>query len=212
MPMKRLLIPLLSLTILGAGCAAAPATPAPEPAPTPTTETPSAYEPQPDLSDITEDGEEPKELTPATTDATWRTYTNAALDFSFMWPTKGRYAPEWEVRVFAATDTEVADGGCYHVQGANQDTERFAKVGSQEFCHTSASEGAAGSVYFTDAYATRIGSRVVVILFSKQVTNGGMIPNCSEPYSSVSTACVPFVVTEYQAALEGIVGTFKLTE
>jgi hypothetical protein len=207
--MKRLLIPLLTLAILGAGCA--PQTPAPsQPSTstpntgTPSTTTPptgSTTTPEPTPSGSTQ-------LTPATTDSSWHTYNNAVLNFSFMWPTKGHYAPEWEVKFLKDTDAQIK-GDCYVVEGGQVNEPKMVSAGGQAFCHTSANEGAAGSIYFTDAYATKIGSTEVVILFTKHVYSAGAIPNCSgAEFSSASNACVPFVAAEYEAFLDGIIGTF----
>jgi len=211
--MKRLLIPLLALAIIGAGCSPEPSSPTPpsgstsgntttttQPTPTPSTDT-----------SATGHTDGMATLTPAKTDSTWKTYVNVALGFSFMYPTKGTYAPQWEVKVFKDTDAQV-HGGCYAVTGGEVGEPSMPMVGSQMFCHTSASEGAAGSTYFTDAYSTPFGHAIVVLVFTKQVTNAGIIPNCSAQYSTVSNACVPFTVADYEAALDGIVGTFQLTE
>jgi hypothetical protein len=208
--MKRLLIPLLALAILGAGCSSAPTTTSTDNASTSTTTTTTPPASTDTSGSTTTTQNASGSLTPATTDATWQTYTNVSLGFSFKYPTKGTYAPQWTVKFYKDTDTAIS-GGCLAASGAQANPSSMPMVGSQMFCHTSASEGAAGSTYFTDNYATAIGHTVVVIAFTKRVTNSGLIPNCSAKFSAVSTACVPFDLTAYEAALDGIVGTFTLT-
>jgi hypothetical protein len=136
-------------------------------------------------------------------DSTWKTYTSRAGDFSFQTPTKGRYTPSWEV---SFSDTDCAGAGAMKLG----QTTFF--VDGVSFCHTSFSEGAAGSVYFMDVYTTKQGSRYITVTFTKQGYSAGAL-NCSfvsaHPYSTSATTCIPFEETAYQAQLDQIISTFQ---
>jgi hypothetical protein len=211
--MKKLLIPLFALILAGAGCSFGDSTdvktetetPAPTaPAKTETktetktevdtetkTETPTpALAPTPTESGV-------RTLTPATTDDTWKTYANASLGFSFLWPTKGRYAPEWEV-IFL-DDTALALRSCDHVQTED----------GIQFCHHSTGMDLSNTEgIYEDGYSTKIKETIVSIEFKKKFFGG----ICDAGNSTSNTTCIPFDTAEYQKTLDGIVGTFKITE
>lgn len=202
---RFLAIPALALAFLGAGCT---------PTPAPTTQTPAQTPVQWPLTDNGEANTwQPELLTPATTDETWKTYTNTALGFSFATPTKGRYAPEWEVKIFRDDAKEVSDG--YAAEGARIDTARLGKTSDgREFYISQGTEGAAGSIYFNDAYSTHIGKSVIVIIFQKKAIMAD-IGDCKRAdgqkyWSQFATpqSCIPFSEEEYFKTLDGIVGTF----
>ncbi len=193
MNLRFLAIPAISLAFLGTGCA-----------------------PAPDAVLPTQDTQEPGgRLLPAVqTDGTWKTYENARVGFSFQYPTKGTYAPEWEVKVFDQNAKEVQD--CYYVDGASLDGVKNARTADgRHFCTVHVSEGAAGSAYFTDAYATKVGNSVAVILFTKKAIMAD-IGDCKKApgqkyWSQYATpqSCIHFSEEEYEKTLDGIAGTFK---
>jgi|GEM_PF-5756803 len=205
------LLPLAAVVVLvGAGCASAPpATPA-------DTTPPDSSQTQEQPGSVTNgaggtgtDGTLPT----AETDDTWTTYENAGLGFSFLTPTRGLYVPRWEMQAYRLDDPAVAD--CVAVEGAPSGAVRRVETADgQEFCHVSASEGAAGSVYFTDAYRTDIGQTAVVLRFTKRAVMAD-IGECERApgqalWSEFATpeSCTPFSEAEYAAMLDGIVSTF----
>lgn len=197
---RFLAVSALALAFLGAGC-----TPAASPAPDAILPTPDIQEPGGRL------------MSAAQTDETWKTFENTRVGFSFQYPTKGKYAPEWEVKVFDQNAREVQD--YYYVDGASLDDVRNARTtDGRHFCTVHASEGAAGSAYFTDAYATAVGKSVVVILFTKKAIMadiGDCVRAPGQNYWSEFAkpgSCVPFSETEYRQVLDGIASTFKTKE
>lgn len=125
-------------------------------------------------------------LTAATTDETWKTYTNDALGFQFMWPTKGRYAPQWEV-TFAKEGSEAIEGGCRVMEGA---TTEMVSAGGTTFCHSGAQNGDTRN----DSYTTKMGSTYATIHFTK---------------AKPATGAANFSWEEHRTSLDGIVGTFS---
>lgn len=146
-------------------------------------------------------------------DATWQTYNNAALGFTFKTPTKGRYAPTWEVRFLAENDTDV-ENGCY-ITAQNQAVEAVRlRVGDAVFCQTATNEGAAGSVYVTRHVVTKKGTRYILLAFTKRAVNAGMLDCATQPESGLSVssdACIPFDMAAYDAQIEQIISTFAFT-
>src|SRR3989344_4119268 len=138
----------------GTASEAAPTSPTSTPAPTPGPP-PSAAAPS--VTALT---------TTVTLDETWQTYSNAALNFEFKWPTRGRYAPNWEVRIISEGDPRMKDG-CLPEGAVETRTPVRVSAGGVEFCHSSYNEGAAGTRVFTDHYATKNGGRYVTISFTK---------------------------------------------
>jgi hypothetical protein len=129
-----------------------------------------------------------------------------------MTPTKGRYAPEWEVKILNATDASLKDGCFLYPDDAGFVNMRATNDGVS-FCMTESSDNGAGQHYVLNSYATTIGKKVVVIQFTKHTVNAAMMDcagKMTEPYSTSSTACIPFVDAEYNATLDGIVGTFRM--
>lgn len=165
-----------SLLLVGAGCA--PSAPSESPADSAPVDTSAQVDAAKDAV---------ADLTKTLVDDTWQKYTNSALNFSFDWPTKGRYAPRWEVKFLE--DAQVKDG-CL----ANElMTTRKVMAGDQEFCH---STGEIADNEATDYYVTKVGSRHVAIVFSKDSSGAGS----------------DFSWDEYRAHLDQIVSTFKLAK
>lgn len=201
MDTRFLAIPTLALVFLGAGCA--PQT------------TPPVSQPAPNAGTNVAPQAEQRTLVPTQTDDTWKTYANPALKFSFLFPTKGRYAPQWEVKIFRRDAAEVQD--CYAVPGASIGQVRLAKTPEgRAFCTIRGSEGAAGTAYFTDAYQTKIGTSAVVVIFTKKAFMADIGDCVRAPGQNFWSefakpgSCIPFSEEEYQKTLDGIMGTFKV--
>ncbi len=207
-----------ALLLIGAGCGAAPETPAADapganapvsanrpPVNAPVTDAPPATPPNQGVRALP---------AAAGVDATWQTYENEALGFTFQAPTRGRYAPTWEVTFVAEGDSAIVDG-CYR-QGASEDRspERLSANGLT-FCRSFFREGAAGSVYMTQHVVTKMGPRYAHLAFTKKAANAGMLDCATPPASGLSVsseACVPFDLDEFDAQIEMIIATFRLVE
>jgi len=197
--MKKFIAPLLALVLLGAGCSEAvtseEAKTETKPAVTSTTEK------KPEITK-TENTGEVRELVAAKTDDTWKTYTSKSLGFSFQWPTKGRYAPQWEVKHYASDNAELING-C--VKGLSSDiaTRSKVSVGDREFCLSRAVDGVdAHCVLSSVSYATTFGKTVAAIEFSKEI--------CDESLPSGLTR--EQYIENYENTLDSIVGTFKINQ
>lgn len=110
-------------------------------------------------------------------DETWRTYTSKAGDFSFQWPTRGRYAPTWNVTF--------SDTGC------SEGAKTLNVFGTVGFCHDATTDGAAGTIHYTDVYKTQHGKSYIQITFTK-----------------AGSSMSGFDEATYKALLDQIVGTF----
>lgn len=206
-PRPLWIAPLAALALLGAGCFSPDPAPTAPPATPPVTGSPTTPTTPPSTPPPTSGGEttEPTTTVPTSTapnapaaptsplapiDATWKTYTNASLKFSFQYPTRGRYAPTWGV-TFVKTDDAKMQDGCYQGAGNPRQNAGTLFVGDKKFCVTRYEEGAAGQRYLTDYYAVEHKGTVVLIAFSKQVTSDSN-----------------FDIGVYNATLDQIVGTF----
>lgn len=97
------------------------------------------------------------EITLPIIDDTWKTYTNKSGEFSFQWPTKGRYAPKWDSS-FADTDP------C---------TEGETKVlNGNTFCHQM-SAFRSDNLILTHIYTIPFGKKFIVMSFSKEAAQAG---------------------------------------
>lgn len=156
-----------------------------------------------------------RELPAATgVDATWETYTNDAIGFTFQAPTRGRYAPTWEVTFLAEGDARIQDGCFVDAQNESRTADRFS-VDGVIFCRTFAREGAAGSVYLTQHVITKMGPRYVHLAFTKRAVNAAVLECATPPESGLSVsgdACIPFVMADFDAQIENIIATFRLVE
>jgi hypothetical protein len=174
----KMLLPLAVIMLIGVGCTESSQTqtlaPVPPPAPL-TTSTSEANNPP--AADAT---------LPAIDD-TWRTHTSRAGDFSFQWPTKGRYAPTWEVAI-EATDPCMGNGS-------------FSTKDGITFCHSSGIVNPVtggdyphtGTTSFSDTYSTPYNGKFLVITFKKD-------------------GAYDIDETTYQAHLDQIMGTFVMKE
>ena len=126
-------------------------------------------------------------------DSTWKTYTNNALHFSFQWPIHGSYAPTWSADILKNNPC----GGSTETQDVN----------GVSFCDVHKEEGAAGTMYLTDNFATSNGSNFIVLSFSKRNYGGEVCKNGVR--SSSPNTCVPFNLDDYKNMLKTIIGTFQ---
>ena len=113
-------------------------------------------------------------------DDTWKTYTSRSEDWQFNWPTKGLYAPMWEV-TFVGED-DLTDG-CLGSEAAEKLT-----LSGVEFCHTHKLNGSES----TDHFVTKHGDLNIVLTFTKD----------TEAYAG-------FKMDDYSKQLKLIVSTFK---
>lgn len=90
-------------------------------------------------------------------DSTWKTYTNKSGEFSFQWPTKGRYAPKWD-STYADTDPCI-DGETKVLNG-------------NTFCH-SMSAFRSDNLILTHMYTIPFGKKFIVMSFSKETAQEG---------------------------------------
>ncbi len=148
--MKKLL-PFAMMMLIGAGCTGLSNTRTPVPAPsasigTSASETRAASASNAELPMI---------------DDTWRTHTSRAGDFSFRWPTKGRYAPTWEV------SNEVTDpcvgGGSF----STQDGTVLCHVSGIVNPQTGGDVPHTGTAAFVDTYSMPYNGKFLVVTFKK---------------------------------------------
>ena len=147
-------------------------------------------------------------------DKTWQTYTNKSLGFSFQWPTRGRYAPEWTV-TFIQKDDQALKDGCY---GEGQFAERKARtkqtIDGVEFCRVYLRYQGAGQVYFTDYLLGKIDGPNILITFTKHLSNGSLIDDttCRGELILPGSTCSIVEENVYDAHIDQIMGTFTLAE
>jgi hypothetical protein len=211
-------VPIAALALLGAGCFSPEPEASPTPAPTPEKPAPSAPSPsaptpsEPDPSEPTPSAPSGYELPEI--DATWQTYTNTSLGFSFQYPTKGRYAPTWGV-TFVKTDDAKMQDGCYQGDANPRQNAGTLFVGDKKFCVTRYEDAGAGQRGMTDFYAVEHKGTIVLIAFSKQFANGDNFEDESchgKLVIASGNTCTPVDIGIYNAALDQIVGTFQETE
>lgn len=222
------------LALLGAGCMGS------EPAPTttnPDTKTPPVATQPTDTkpTDTKPSDTKPSDTTPTTPststtpttgtdpdrsvdekelpviDGTWQTYTNAANKFSFQYPTKGRYAPEWNVTILSQGDARLEDG-CKKAEANLRSTPGPFVVGDSSFCVVREVDAGAGQRYFTDAFTAPRGDKFIQITFSKRLANGDLFEDESchgKTVISSGTTCILFDEALYRAHLNQIVATYR---
>lgn len=204
----------VSILTMGAGCAwFSTTTPATQPVTVPTASTPdSSLAPMPS-SDGT------RALVATETNETWKLYTNKALGYSINTPTKGKYAPDWEMKYFDQTVSQIITT-CYFPNNVGQNSAGYEPVHDNvvtpdgtKFCHTRSEISDLGSNFVVDDYATVLGKKFIVMEFTKLIFDASVVGctgKMTEAYSLSKTACIPFVASDYQTTLDGIVGTFQM--
>lgn len=219
----KMLFVLSAVALLGQGCFGATETPPPaNKAPVPTPSQPTTTPPTPTPSTPTTTPSTPPTPTAPTStsgyqiplkDDTWKTYTNNSLQFAFDWPTKGRYAPEWEVKFYGASDSTNINNGCFVGGEAMDPTKRTSlTVGEQVFCRTEGIGVATGSQYHSQYYTTQIKNTYVVVSFVKRSTTGNNYDDarCSgKLVLSGPPSCIEFEPALFTQQTEMIMQTFR---
>ncbi len=147
-------------------------------------------------------------------DATWRTYTNKALGFTLQTPTEGRYAPTWEVNFPKPGDAHIVDG-CYVPDAYAEGAPERVQVNGIDFCVSASEDAGAGQFYVMRDAVTKIGETFVRIAFVNHTVNAGNVdcnPMPESGKSTSATSCVPFIAADYQAQIDAILATFRLTQ
>jgi len=145
-----------------------------------------------------------------TIDATWKTYSNNVLKFSFQYPTIGTYAPTWGVNILKPNDAKLLEG-CYQGDANPRQNKGELQVGDTTFCVTRYEDAGAGQRYETDYYVGGLNGSVVLLTFSKHLTVGDNFddPAChGQLVVSSGTTCKPVDLGVYNAALDQIVKTY----
>lgn len=150
-------------------------------------------------------------ITPAKTDATWKTYANHALGFSFMTPTKGRLAPTWSVDFQPLTSEKIVDG-CWETEKGT--IKNHVMAGGQPFCHSRNFVRTSGDqITFVDQYVTKIKTSYVVIRFSKiayDILEKSCAAQVNADFTTVKGSCAPIGESDYQTSLDSTIGTFSM--
>ena len=171
-----------SLLLIGAGCASRSRV----------QEEPAMQESEDTMMEETvmmEDENSAMELsTTVELDDTWQTYTSKALPFSFRWPMRGLYAPEWRVDLLSAEDVD--SDGCY----AGDLEKTFVYVGETQLCHTASDTE--GMTTATDHYTMKLNDQNVKVTFTKDSSGLGDT----------------FSWNEYHAFIDQIMSTFSLSK
>lgn len=178
---------------------------------TPATSTPDTTTPPttPDTGTNPDRVVEEKEL--PVIDGTWKTYTNASLNFSFQYPTRGRYAPEWNVSIMRADDARL-ENNCVKPEATARTSNGSLVVGDSTFCIVRTVDAGAGQRYYADAFSAPRSDRVIVITFNKRLANGDLFEdkNChGKTVISSGTTCILFDEALYRAHLNQIVSTYR---
>ncbi len=122
-------------------------------------------------------------------DETWETYVNKSYGFTFNWPTRGRYAPQWSV-TFIKNDDERLDGDC--IKATSDPTKLI--VSETEFCHTSTT--AENNASASDYFITKIADHYTLLTFTKD--------NSQTPEG--------FSWEDYRLHLDNIISTYQTNE
>ncbi len=235
-PRSLWVAPLAALALFGAGCfqpepapvtppANAPSSPTAPATPPPTSGgvTTEPVTPAPSSTLPNAEPTTPTGFTIPQIDTSWRTYTNRGETYSFMYPTKGKYAPTWTAKIVAANDLSYKDGCYYYNQEASPGRlgtgPRKVTLNGVEFCHMALGDASAGHLGLIDTYTTKVGNQIISLVFEKMTTNPGMCPDdktCAQAIKEgiyVMTVSPNFYTlfygSEYAAHLDQIVGTFK---
>ncbi len=144
-------------------------------------------------------------------DPSWKTYSNTALNFSFQYATKGRYAPEFEVQMLQATDARLT-GGCMNPEAKKRSENSTVTVGDSTFCIVREEDAGAGQRYFTDSFTAPRGERIILIKFNKRLAVGDLFDDVAchgKLVISSGTTCIPFDEALYRAHINQIVSTYR---
>lgn len=225
-PRSFWIAPLAALALFGAGCFQPEAAPAATP---PAANVPAVQVPAkpvvpaevpttPIVVPTTPSGYKLPEI-----DASWLTYTDRAETYSFMYPTKGKYAPAWSAKIIAENDPAYKDGCYFDTYSPEQPSRKpVTKItlNGVEFCHESLGDGFAGGFGFVDTYTTKVGTQIISVLFEKIAHSAGACMDsnaiCKQAFDQQAMVLAyaggsyaVFVESEYAQHLDQIMGTFK---
>lgn len=149
-----------------------------------------------------------------TTQESWQTYTDSEHHFSLQYPLADLQLPldgqastnpaegqvslppavggkeHWfELSVLNATDKKLNQDKCLvNTDFPSTTNNRF--LNGRRFCQSTSIEGAAGSVYRTDVYVTKVGDNYAVLKFTTRYTNDVHVyGNCEEDWDLSKTEC-----------------------
>lgn len=177
--------------------------------PTDVATTPTTPTTAPDTTMSSDRVVDPKEL--PVIDSSWKTYSNSAVSVSFQYPTKGRYAPEYQVELLQPLDARLS-GGCMNPQSERRTPDGTLIVGDSTFCVVREGDAGAGQRFYTDSYTVPRGERIVLITFTKRLANGDMFEDVAchgKVVISSGTSCIPFDEALYRAHLNQIISTYR---
>jgi|GEM_PF-1982671 len=144
-------------------------------------------------------------------DASWKTYTSPSLKFSFLYPLRGRYAPEWSVSVLNPEDPNL-DNGCYKPEADERAGQTQLVVGETVFCITREMDAGAGQRLLTDSYTFPRIDKIVRVAFTKRLALGDLFDDerChGNLVISSGTTCTVFDEALYRAHLDQIMKTYR---
>lgn len=144
-------------------------------------------------------------------DGTWKTYSNSTYKFSFQYPTRGRYAPEWNVSVLRSDD-ERLDGNCLKQDVEPRSSNGSLTVGDNKFCIVRGVDAGAGQRYYSDVFTVPLGDRIIMVTFTKRLANGDLFEDeaChGKVVISSGTSCILFDEALYRAHLNQIIETYR---
>lgn len=134
-------------------------------------------------------------ISPPAIDATWRTFRSPDGEFEFMWPTQGKYAPQWKHTYVRKSDKTLTATGCY-LPDVGWSIQTFT-VNNLNFCQTSKSLMSNNKTFLTDHFTvSKDQNQFVVLNFTKDF---------------VSTAG-NFNVREYDQFIKQIAYTFHFSK
>jgi hypothetical protein len=140
----------------------------------------------------------------------WQTYQNKTLKFEFQYPLRGKFAPQFEVKLFPLTYADIQND-CYGMRATQGSAPDMIQVNGTTFCRINVLEGAAGSTINQDYWTTKNDKWYAVITFSKKyLTDPRIQGGCEEGGVDVGKPrCAPFDVAGYRAHLSDIMSTFR---
>jgi len=118
----------------------------------------------------------------------WQEYQNKTLKFSFKYPLRGAFAPEFAVRLLPLTSAEIVND-CVPASSLPNAVKRRVSVNGTAFCRTNTVEGTNIS---QDSWVTKTDKWYAVISFTKR-----------HPTDRV------FDLNGYNQQLEAIMSTFQ---
>lgn len=114
----------------------------------------------------TTDAQETNHLDLPTIDDTWKTFSSKSGNYSFQWPTKGKYAPTWE-QSFSDTNPCTCDERCNIGENKTLNGISFCHQSSIENPVTGGDYPHTGPTTLIDTYSTPHNNTFILITFKK---------------------------------------------